>query len=771
MKNCLKLVSALMLISSIFLGCKGEIQYVDRIVEVEKNYAASVIFEATGAESVVNVTMASTTEGAKIYYTIDGTEPSAESTLYNGTVAISEDTTFKAIAVKEGMENSPVSYAKFSVVNKIETKVETKIEYRDGVEKTYASYVEFTATDKEYGVSLTLSTQTAGAVIHYTTDGSTPSVNSPIYVQPLTLEANTTVKAIAIKEGIENSPVSVAAVTIKKITQTSGGAGDPLQIALTADVPHENGYKGSKSNTKVTVTANITTAANVKKVVYKKNGSLVAKKLLADSDAFAATVDPNDNSKWTFDITATDESENGSVYTVAAIDDTGREETEQITIDQFDFTPPELISGMKTIFVSSLNKVALSYKTPGTEDFDHVEISYTYNNGQTESSESTPQDAAKGQTNTTFDATFDVESEAKTYTFYIRSVDKIGNKSDAVKKSVAVASGVSVVYQFHDSVEYLPEGTNGTAGTNATYVYFGDWPQTIKAQNIEIDETDSMTMGDFTYYKGSDDNWYVKCDVRVYASDYTYSDGSTIESYTTKYFKVEPIKWRVLNPTATGTEKKTLLAENILTEESYYFYNDSSPYRSLNGTKIDPNNYKYSNIRAYLNGINNQFITDNGGSNNDYRDIDWSNKGFLYSAFTASAISLIAESKVDNSVNSTYPDGDAGNNNMYACDDTNDKIFLLSLQQITSSALGFANDNSNETGNARIRLTTDFAKANYAFQDANAGYGGIWWLRSPYRNSYDLAHYVKHDGKVDSHTYRRVSGNSFGVVPALCLKE
>lgn len=129
MKNCLKLVSALMLISSIFLGCKGEIQYVDRIVEVEKNYAASVIFEATGAESVVNVTMASTTEGAKIYYTIDGTEPSAESTLYNGTVAISEDTTFKAIAVKEGMENSPVSYAKFSVVNKIETKVETKIEY------------------------------------------------------------------------------------------------------------------------------------------------------------------------------------------------------------------------------------------------------------------------------------------------------------------------------------------------------------------------------------------------------------------------------------------------------------------------------------------------------------------------------------------------------------------------------------------------------------------------------------------------------------------
>ena len=76
MKNCIKLVSALMLISFLFFGCKGEIQYVDRIVEVEKTYAASVTFEATGAEGLVNVTMASTTEGAKIYYTIDGTEPS-----------------------------------------------------------------------------------------------------------------------------------------------------------------------------------------------------------------------------------------------------------------------------------------------------------------------------------------------------------------------------------------------------------------------------------------------------------------------------------------------------------------------------------------------------------------------------------------------------------------------------------------------------------------------------------------------------------------------
>lgn len=47
-------------------------------------------------------------------------------------------------------------------------------------------------------------------------------------------------------------------------------AGEPLKIALTASVPQENGYTGNKSNTKVTVTANITTASKVKKSSLEK---------------------------------------------------------------------------------------------------------------------------------------------------------------------------------------------------------------------------------------------------------------------------------------------------------------------------------------------------------------------------------------------------------------------------------------------------------------------------------------------------------------------
>jgi hypothetical protein len=52
-------------------------------------------------------------EDAEIYYTTDGSTPTAQSTLYEGGFTLSDTTTVKAIAIKNG-ESSEVSTRQFS---------------------------------------------------------------------------------------------------------------------------------------------------------------------------------------------------------------------------------------------------------------------------------------------------------------------------------------------------------------------------------------------------------------------------------------------------------------------------------------------------------------------------------------------------------------------------------------------------------------------------------------------------------------------------------
>ena len=62
--------------------------------------------------------------------------------------------------------------------------------------------------------SVTLSCTTDGATIHYTTDGSTPSESCPTYSGAIPVSTTTTIKAIAVKSGMDNSAVAEATYTI-----------------------------------------------------------------------------------------------------------------------------------------------------------------------------------------------------------------------------------------------------------------------------------------------------------------------------------------------------------------------------------------------------------------------------------------------------------------------------------------------------------------------------------------------------------------------------
>ncbi|MDE6515693.1 MAG: chitobiase/beta-hexosaminidase C-terminal domain-containing protein, partial [Bacteroidales bacterium] len=144
------------------------------------------------------VTLSCTTEGAAVYYTVDGGEPTAESPLYEAGIVIDRAMTVKAIALKEGWEASSVAEASFSPI------VATPAFSMDGG-----------AVD--YGTVITLSCTTEGAAVYYTVDGSEPTAESTPYADGIVIDKAMTVKAIALKEGWEASSVAEASFTLKAL--------------------------------------------------------------------------------------------------------------------------------------------------------------------------------------------------------------------------------------------------------------------------------------------------------------------------------------------------------------------------------------------------------------------------------------------------------------------------------------------------------------------------------------------------------------------------
>ena len=79
------------------------------------------------------------------------------------------------------------------------------------------------ATQFEESTQVTMSGP-AGAEIRYTTNGSTPTAQSTLYTEPITLSETTTVKAIAIKDGQSSS------VTSRTYSKVEAGGGDDEPI-------------------------------------------------------------------------------------------------------------------------------------------------------------------------------------------------------------------------------------------------------------------------------------------------------------------------------------------------------------------------------------------------------------------------------------------------------------------------------------------------------------------------------------------------------------
>ena len=68
--------------------------------------AAPVISGTTPFAESTSATISCSTAGASIYYTVDGSTPTSASTAYSGAIALSDTTTVKAIAIKDGVSSS-----------------------------------------------------------------------------------------------------------------------------------------------------------------------------------------------------------------------------------------------------------------------------------------------------------------------------------------------------------------------------------------------------------------------------------------------------------------------------------------------------------------------------------------------------------------------------------------------------------------------------------------------------------------------------------------
>ena len=141
------------------------------------------------------ITLLDATPGAQIYYTTDGSTPTNTSTLYTGPIRVTTTTTNNAIAVVAGWSNSTVASAIFTL---------------QAVPPT------FNPIGGTYSVaqSVMLSNTSPGAQIYYTTNGRTPTISSTRYTGPIAVSTTTTIKAIAVVSGWNNSKVATAAYTV-----------------------------------------------------------------------------------------------------------------------------------------------------------------------------------------------------------------------------------------------------------------------------------------------------------------------------------------------------------------------------------------------------------------------------------------------------------------------------------------------------------------------------------------------------------------------------
>lgn len=280
------------------------------------------------------------------------------------------------------------------------------------------------------------------------------------------------------------------------------------------------------------------------------------------------------------------------------------------------------------------------------------------------------------------------------------------------------------------------------------YIYFGYWPQTLERdENVVAKLNEIAGKPPLPRDKTNPDNWeshegatymwqktlihngtkYLGVQMNDYRASGVYSLRSYImeNGYFTSevyWFKYEPIKWRIL----TTSGNSAFIMSDI----------------ALDSFSIQPDR-KSENRDGLLAEYNNSTGVPDGTYANNWEYCflrGWLNETFYNEVFNNLQKEIIKTMKLDNSARSSNPNeypkyygyGENAGKNKFAdqCKDTDDKIFLLSLRDITTTAYGFKKDVLAEDS-ARNLQASDFAKLHGAPMNTNDKKYVTWYTRSP----------------------------------------
>ena len=283
---------------------------------------------------------------------------------------------------------------------------------------------------------------------------------------------------------------------------------------------------------------------------------------------------------------------------------------------------------------------------------------------------------------------------------------------------------------------------------DGNYIYFGYWPQTLERDETVIAKLNEMAgKPPLPRDKENPFNWeshegttYMWQKIVIYngtkylgvqMNDYRASGVYSLSSYIMKngyftfevyWFKYEPIKWRIL----TTSGNSAFIMSDI----------------ALDSFSIQPDR-KSENRDGLFASYNNSPGVPNGTYANNWEYCflrRWLNETFYNEVFNNLQKEIIKTVKLDNSARSSNPNeypkyygyGENAGKNKFAdqCKDTDDKIFLLSLRDITTTAYGF-NKDVRAKDPARNLLATDFAKLHGAPMNTNDKKYVTWYTRSP----------------------------------------